>query len=163
MPVAKGPKFDARSALLFGGIAVIAAVVIGFFAIRLGEQSNTLVLGDQNFGRIEAIRMSESIATDGPVLWPDIANGTRDIWLQHIGDDVGEGWFAFDARLPGDGRECNATWDIADRTFTDPCSGTVFPEDGEGLPQIPVFIDNLALVIDINGIHEESDFAGFTG
>ena len=163
MPVAKGPKFDARSALLFGGIAVISAVVIGFFAIRLGEQSNTLVLGDQNFGNIEAVRMSESIATDGPVLWGDIANGTRDIWLQHIGDEPGEGWFAFDARLPGDARECNATWDIANRQFTNPCNGEDFGEYGDGLPQIPVFIDGFALVIDINGIHEEADFPGFAG
>ncbi len=163
MPVAKGPKFDLRSALLFGGIAVIAALVIGFFAIRIGQQSNTLVLGDQNFGQINIFRMSESIDTDGPVLFPDIASGTRDIWLQHVGSDIGEGWFAFDARLPGVGRECNVTWDIADRTFTDPCTGVVHPEDGEGLPQIPVFIDETILVIDINGIHEEGDFPGFTG
>ncbi len=163
MPVAKGPKFDLRSALIFGGVAVVAALVIGFFAIRLGQQSNTLVLGDPNFGQIQAVRMSESIATDGPVLWPDIANGTRDIWLQHIGDDPGEGWFAFDARLPGVGRECNVTWSIAQRTFTDPCTDEVYPEDGEGLPQIPVFIDETTLIIDINGVHTEDEFAGFTG
>lgn len=163
MPVAKGPKFDLRSALLFGGIAVLAAIVIGFFAVRLGQQSNTLVLGDPNFGQIEAVRMSESIASDGPVLWPDIASGTRDIWLQHLGDEPGEGWFAFDARLAGVGRECNVTWSVADRTFTDPCTGTVFPEDGEGLPQIEVFIDETTLVIDINDVHTEDEFVGFTG
>lgn len=163
MPVAKGPKFDLRSAAIFGGIAVLAAIVIGFFAIRLGQQSNTLVLGDPNFGQIEAVRMSQSIANDGPVLWPDIASGTRDIWLQHLGDDPGEGWFAFDARVPGAGRECNTTWSIADRTFTDPCTGTIFPETGEGLPQIEVFIDETTLVIDINDVHTEDEFVGFTG
>ena len=163
MPVAKGPKFDLRSAAIFGGVAVIAALVIGFFAIRLGQQSNTLVLGDPNFGQINVFRMAESIDDDGPVLWPDIASNTRDIWLQHIGDDVGEGWVAFDARLPGVGRECNAEWSVANQNFTDPCTGTVFPADGEGLPQIPVFIDETILVIDINGIHSEDDFVGFTG
>ncbi len=163
MPVAKGPKFDLRSAAIFGGIAVLAAIVIGFFAVRLGQQSNTLVLGDPNFGQINVFRMAESIDDDGPVLWPDIASNTRDIWLQHIGDDVGEGWVAFDARLPGAGRECNVEWSVANQTFTDPCTGEVFPADGEGLPQIPVFIDETILVIDINGIHSDDDFVGFTG
>ncbi len=163
MPVAKGPKFDLRSALIFGGVAVVAALVIGFFAIRLGQQSNTLVLGDNNFGQINVFRMAESIDDDGPVLWPDIANGTRDIWLQHVGDEVGEGWFAFDARLPGSGRECNVTWSIATRTFTDPCTGETYPADGEGLPQINVFIDEATLIIDINDAMTEDDVAGFTG
>ena len=56
MPVAKGPKFDLRSAAIFGGIAVLAAIVIGFFAVRLGQQSHTLVLGDPNFGQINVFR-----------------------------------------------------------------------------------------------------------
>ncbi len=163
MPVAKGPSFDLRSAAIFGGIAVLAAIVIGFFAIRLGQQSNTLVLGDQNFSSLNIFNISDSIDRDGPILWPDIASGDRDIWLNHIGDDLSVGWFAFDARDPGVGRECNVTWSVADQNFADPCTGDTFPQDGEGLPQIPVFIDETELIIDINGIHTEEDFVGFTG
>lgn len=163
MPVAKGPKFDLRSAVIFGGVAVLAAIVIGFFAIRLGQQSNTLVLGDVNFGQINVFNISTEIAENGPVLFGDIATGDRDIYVQHLGDSPGEGWFAFDARPIGEARECNAIWSVADRTFTNPCTNTVFGEDGEGLPQIPVFIDEVTLVIDINGIHTDEDFVGFTG
>ncbi len=163
MPVAKGPKFNIRSGLIFGGLAVVAAIVLGFVAITLGSRSNRLVLGDTNFSSISAANMSAEIAENGPILWPDIANGTRDIWLQHTGDDPGEGWFAFDARRAGEGRECNVQWSITDRTFTGACSDEVFPETGDGLPQIPVYIDEFTLVIDINGIHEASDFAGYAG
>ena len=163
MPVAKGPSFDARSALIFGGLAVVAAVVIGFIAISFGTRTNTLVLGSTDFGDINANRMAQSISDGGPILFSDIASGSRDIWLQHLGANPGEGWFAFATRLPGEERECAAQWMAADRTFVNPCNGTIYPESGDGLPQIPVFIDEMTLVIDINGIHEPGDFVGFTG
>lgn len=163
VPVAKGPSFDLRSAAIFGGVAVIAAIVIGVVAIELGTRSNTLVLGSTDFGDINVNRISEEIAQDGPVLFGDIASGSRDIWLNHIGDDLGEGWFAFDTRLPGEERECFANWNPSDRTFVNTCTGAVFPENGDGLPQIPVFIDGVTLIIDLNGIRSDDDFAGFTG
>lgn len=163
MPVAKGPSFDIRSAVILGGIAVVAAIVIGAIAIELGTRSNTLVLGDTNFGSINADNMAAEIEENGPILWPDIASGSRDIWLQHLGDDPGSGWVAFDARPPGTARDCAVQWSISDRTFTDPCSGTVYPADGEGLPPIPVYIDGRTLVIDINGVHSADEFSGYTG
>lgn len=163
MPVAKGPSFDIRSAAIVGGLAVLAAIVIGVIAIELGTRSNTLVLGDQDFGSINADNMAEEIAENGPILWPDIASGNRDIWLQHLGDDAGSGWFAFDARLPGTSRDCAVQWSVSERTFTDPCDQTVYPASGDGLPAIPVYIDGRALVIDINGVHSADDFIGYTG
>lgn len=163
MPVAKGPSFDIRSAAIIGGIAVVAAVVIGVIAIELGTRSNTLVLGDTNFGSINADNMAAEIDENGPILWPDIASGTRDIWLQHLGDDPGDGWVAFDARPPGTARDCAVQWSVTDRTFTDPCTQTVYPEDGDGLPQIPVYIDGRTLVIDINDVHTADEFEGYTG
>jgi hypothetical protein len=163
MPVAKGPSFDIRSAVIFGGLAVVAAIVIGIVAITLGTRSNTLILGDTVFGSINADNMADEIEENGPILWPDIASGDRDIWLQHVGDDPGEGWTAFDARLPGQSRECAVQWSIASRTFTSPCDGTVYVESGEGLPPIPVYVDARTLVIDINGIHAPEDFQGYTG
>lgn len=163
MPVAKGPSFDIRSAAIVGGIAVVAAIAIGVIAVELGTRSNTLVLGDTNFGSINADNMADEIAENGPILWPDIASGNRDIWLQHLGDDAGTGWVAFDARRPGTPRDCAVQWSASERTFTDPCDSTVYPADGEGLPPIPVFIDGRTLVIDINGVHNADDFAGYSG
>ncbi len=161
MPVAKGPSFDLRSAAIFGGVAVLAAVIIGLIALELGTRSNTLVLGSTNFGDVNVTRLSETISDGGPLLFPDIASGTRDIWVNHIGDSPGVGWFAFEARLPGESRDCSVEWIATDQNFVSACSGQVFPETGEGLPQIPVFIDGTDLVIDLNGIHSEDDFPGF--
>lgn len=161
MPVAKGPSFDLRSAAIFGGVAVLAAVVIGLIALELGTRSNSLVLGSIDFGDVNVVRLAETISDEGPLLLPDIASGTRDIWVSHIGDSPGDGWFAFDVRLPGESRDCFVEWTAADQNFVNVCTGDVFPQNGEGLPQIPVFIDGTDLIIDLNGIHSEDDFAGF--
>ncbi len=163
MPVAKGPSFDIRSAAIFGGVAVVAAVIIGIVAIQLGTRTNTLILGDTDFGSLSADNMAAEIAENGPILWPDIASGNRDIWLQHTGDTPGDGWVAFDARVPGAGRECNVTWNVAERTFADPCDGTTYDEVGNGLPQIPVYIDQRTLIIDLNGIRDPEEFSGYSG
>lgn len=163
MPVAKGPSFDIRSAAIVGGLAVLAAIVIGAIAVELGTRSNTLVLGDESFTSINAANMAEEIAENGPILWPDVASGNRDIWLQHLGEDPGAGWFAFDARVPGSPRDCTVQWSVADQIFTDPCTQTAYPAEGEGLPAIPVYIDEFTLVIDINGVHSSNDFVGYSG
>ena len=161
MPVAKGPSFDLRSAAIFGGAAVLAAIIIGLVALELGTRSNTLVLGSIDFGDTNVTRLAETISDEGPLLFPDIASGTRDIWVNHVGESPGEGWFAFEARLPGESRDCSVGWAPADRTFVNGCSGQTFPETGEGLPQIPVFIDETDLIIDLNGIRSADEFAGF--
>lgn len=161
MPVAKGPSFDLRSALIFGGAAVLAAIIIGLIAVELGTRSNRIVLGSIDFGDVNVIRLADTIADGGPLLFPDIASGTRDIWVNHVGGSAGEGWFAFEARLPGESRDCSVEWVATDQQFVSGCSGEVFSATGEGLPQIPVFIDGTDLVIDLNGIHSAEDFAGF--
>ena len=159
MPVAKGPKLDTRNALIAGAAAVVVALVIGFAAISLAQQSNRLVLGDIDFRSLDAQSMSDEIAENGPILWPDIASGSRDVWLQHIGDDIESGWFAFDARQPGEARECNAVWDPTDRDFDSPCTDESYSETGEGLPAIAVFLDGPELIIDINGVRTAEDFS----
>lgn len=163
MPVAQGPKFDLRSATVIGGIALVVAFGLGIAALFFAQSSGNIEvrLGDAAFQRIETDRMAESIADQGPVLWPDVAGGSRDIWLQHVGDDNGSGWTAFDARPTGASRDCNALWDPDARTFTDPCTESVYPETGEGLPQIPVFFDGRELIIDINGVHNADQFQGY--
>ena len=163
MPVAKGPKFDLRSAAIIGGIALMVAFGLGIAALFFAQSSGNIEvrLGDSAFQRIETDRMAESIAEQGPVLWPDVAGGSRDIWLQHIGADSGSGWTAFDARVRGASRDCNVAWDAEQRTFTDPCTGTVYPETGEGLPQIPIFFDGRELIIDINGVRSADEFQGY--
>ena len=163
MPVAKGPKFDLRSAAVLGGIALVVVFGLGIAALFFAQSSGNIEvrLGDSAFQRIETDRMAESIAEQGPVLWPDVAGGSRDIWLQHVGDDNATGWTAFDARLTSSGRKCNVIWDPETRIFTDPCTEVTYPEDGEGLPQIPVFFDSRELIVDINGVFNADQFRGY--
>lgn len=161
MPVAKGPKFDIRSAVILGGVAVVAALVIGLIAVNLGQQSGRLVLGDVDFSSLNTDNMAEEIADDGPILWPDIGTGSRDIWLQHLGDDPSDGWYAFDARDVGVSRECNVVWDADDDEFENPCTNERYPANGDGLPQIPVFLDQRRLIIDINGLRTADEFVGY--
>lgn len=162
MPVAKGPRFDARSAAIVGGLAVVVALVIGVAAVALGQRSNRLVLGDLDFRSLDTDNMASEIAENGPILWPDVASGNRDIWLQHLGDDRGVGWSAFEARPSGEPRECNVVWDASTAEFVDPCAdGVRYPADGEGLPSIPVYLDGRELIIDINGVRDPDDFRGY--
>lgn len=141
---------------MIGGIAVVAALLIGLVAVRLGQQSGRLVLGDVDFSSLRADNMAEEIAENGPILWPDVGGGSRDIWLQHLGDDIDTGWTAFDARAVGEPRECNVRWQASDQTFVDPCTGQSYPANGHGLPPIPVFVEGLELIIDINNIRSSA-------
>ena len=161
MPVAKGPKFDLRNGLLLGALAVAAALVIGIAAVAIGQNSGRLVLGDVDFRRLDTDNIAAEIAENGPILWPDVGSGNRDIWLQHLGPSPATGWSAFDARPVGNPRECNVVWAADDQQFVDPCDQTVYPADGEGLPPIPVFLDGRDLVIDINRLRSPADFAGY--
>jgi len=98
--------------------------------------------------------MSRVIARDGPILYADAAGGRRDIWLQHLGGDPAGGWFAFDARRPGAGRDCTLQWQAPAAVFLDPCDGTIVEGHGEGLPAYEVRIDDGELIVDLNAVGE---------
>ena len=89
---------------------------------------------------------------DGPLLLPDVSGrNERDIYLQHIGDDPATGWYAFDARRPGQPRDCSLEWQSEAQEFVDPCDGTVVPADGAGLIAYQVTVtEDGNLVIDLN-------------
>lgn len=155
MPVAQGPKLNLRSVVTVGIVLVVVAFGVALIALVAGQRSGRLVLGDLDFRALDAANMAAAIEEDGPILWPDVASGSRDIWLQHLGADIDDGWSAFEARQPGSPRECNVVWEAASSTFADPCDDTVsFPADGAGLPQIAVFLDGAQLIIDINAIRD---------
>lgn len=162
MPVAKSRKFDARSAAIVGVLAVVAALVIGVIAVNAGRQTQRLVLGDLDFRALNTDNMAAEIKENGPILWPDVAGRTRDVWLQHLGDDPARGWTAFDARQAGDPRECNVVWAADANEFHDPCTDTVYLQDGAGLPQIPVYLDGGELIVDLNGVRQPEEFSGYS-
>ena len=155
MPVAQGPRFDLRSAAVLAGVALAVAFGIGIVAIVAAQNSGTIEvrLGDDTFRSLDAQAMAEEIDENGPILFPDVAGGTRDIFLQHLGSDPQIGWTAFEARLVGRPRTCNVVWNAAFDQFDDPCDdAVVYPADGTGLDQIPVYVEDGDLVIDINDV-----------
>jgi hypothetical protein len=155
VPVARGPRVDARSALVVGASGVVVALVILGIVLFLASRDDIQVrLGDDRFQDYDAESGADEIASRGPILFPDPANRGRDIYLQHLGDDPEQGWFAFDARPLGEGRDCFLQWEPETRTFVDNgrCSRAfTFPENGEGLPQYPATVnDDGKVVVDLN-------------
>ncbi|HEY6532297.1 MAG TPA: hypothetical protein VIY72_08345 [Acidimicrobiales bacterium] len=160
-PVRQSKTRGPRSVVLaVGGVTIGVVLVIALFIVAIPSLTESgkieVKLGDDVFDAGSAESRSKSIAADGPFLFGDPSGRTRDIFLQHIGDDPTQGWYAFDARRPGQGRDCPLDWKADQDRFVDRCDGTVIPADGTGLIDYPVVVtENGALVVDLNP--EEGD------
>ena len=113
MPVARGPQMNARSAVLVGLTGIVIAVVLGGGVLFLASQGGDveIKLGDADFDDGQIGRISEEIDDRGPILYSDVAGRSRDLILQHLGDDPEVGWVAFEARPIGEPRDCFFQWD----------------------------------------------------
>lgn len=113
MPVARGPQMNARSAILVGLTGVVIAVVLGGGVLFLASQGGDveIQLGDSDFDAGKIGRISAEIDDRGPILYSDVAGRSRDLILQHLGDDPEGGWLAFEARPLGEPRDCFFQWD----------------------------------------------------
>lgn len=140
-PVAHSQRHAGR-ALLVAGIGVVVAIGLAFAMSVLANRGTVSVnLGDDVFDAGDAEDLAESIAEENhPVIFSDVAGGTRDIIVQHLGDQLKQGWYAFDARPPGTSRDCSLEWQPEEQHFIVPCSDEVYPADGAGLPQYPVIV-----------------------
>jgi len=138
-----------RALVLSATLAVIAAVLFGIFVVNLFSSSGSTGLGDSTFD-VNASFLASKVAEDGPVLFQDLLGGDRDIYVQHLGTDVKEGWLAFKATGPGQPRACTLAWDPAVRVFRDVRCKTdaIFPADGAGLEQYKTAVRGNKLVVD---------------
>ena len=135
----------------------IAAVVLGL-AVLLGlsilssSGSVDIRLGDDRFPVGQTERLANRIAEDRrPFLFSDVSGGgTRDIYLQHVGETPEVGWLAYAARAPGQSdRRCVLDWDLAAQELVDPCTEQRYPGDGTGLTRYPVEVDDGQLYVDL--------------
>ena len=148
-PVAQS-RGHAGKALAVAGAGVVLALGIAFLVARMASQGRVDVrLGSDTFADQSAEDAAEKVAQGGPILYQDLAGGDRDIVLQHLGDDPGEGWIALAARPPGVSRACTIQSRDRDEPFrlldsdgevSGDCDGREFPPDGEGLPSYPVTV-----------------------
>lgn len=144
-----------KRAIVVGLVGVTAGVALVWGMSRLASTGDVTVrLGDDTFEAGDPAAMSRIIARDGPILYADAASGNRDIWLQHLGTDPGRGWYAFDARRSGAGRDCTLQWRSPAAVFVDPCDGTIVEAHGEGLPGYEVRIEDGELIVDLNAVGE---------
>lgn len=153
-PVEQRTSSSTTTAVLIGIAGVVAAIGLMWFMVNLANQGGDSVqvrLGDDRFDAGHLDDRAESIAKDGPVLWPDVAGRSRDIYLQHLGDDPETGWSAFSAQAAGKPRDCFLQWLADDEEFED-CDGDRFPADGDHplLTSYPITIDDDRLIIDLN-------------
>ncbi len=135
----------------------IVAVVVGLGLVLLVSVLSSrgdvdIRLGDERFlvGRTE--RLADRIATDRrPFLFPDVSGrGTRDIYIQHVGETPEVGWLAFAARAPGqDDRDCFLVWDLPAQELVDPCTQERFPADGTGLTRYAVEVTDGQVYVDL--------------
>ena len=138
-------RLSTGQAITLGVIAVLLGLglLVGFSYLA-SEGTIDVNLGDREFNAGRADSQADAIDRDGPVLFSDVAGGGRHIWLQHVGDDLDEGWYAIatDAR-PG----CPVEWD--GERFVD-CDGERYPADGEGLTRYVVRVDDGRLYVDLS-------------
>ena len=153
MPVSSGPRPSLRAAVMVGLAGVVVALgLVG--AVLLLTRTGTDVeirLGDRDFRDMEIGRISAEIDDRGPILFGDVADGSLDIILQHIGEDPETGWFAFEARRTGQSRDCFFRWRPDEVDFANTCD----PDDivdaaGTGLRQFEVAVVNGDVRVDIN-------------
>ena len=153
MPVSSGPRPSLRAAIVVGLAGVVVALgLVG--AVLLLTRTGTDVeirLGDRDFRDMEIGRISAEIDDRGPILFGDVADGSLDIILQHIGEDPETGWYAFEARRTGQSRDCFFRWRPERSDFVNTCD----PDDivdpaGTGLRQFEVAVVDGDVRVDIN-------------
>lgn len=131
--------------LVFAGLWLVT--------ITVGKRNSPdLRIGDQTFRAGSAEARSKEIERDGPILFSDVSGRQdRDLYLQHIGDDPDEGWYAFAAQPIDRSRDCIWEWQADEERFRAACDPALTaPADGEGLTRYHVSVDEGALIVDLN-------------
>lgn len=146
--MSKGTK-----AVLIAVVAVVAGLGMGWLVLQLASSGQADVrVGDDEFNAGYTEGLARQIADgDGqPLVFNDASGGSRDIYVQHLGDSQNQGWSAFEVRVPGTD-DCLAVWDADTGGFRSSCDDAVtFPADGEGLTQYPVEVTaDERLVVDL--------------
>ncbi len=137
--------------MLTGLAGVVAGVVVFLVVLAVAGPRSSRQAESATFKVGSAKRLAATVAREGPLLFPDLLNRSRDIYVQHLGGDE---WRAFEAHAPGAPRRCVLRWRRAERDFVDPCDGRTFPADGTGLTSYPATVDRDGdLIVDLNAPH----------
>jgi len=164
MPVDNTSAFQPVRAIVVALLGIGLAIGFMILIFRLTPSDGIEVkLGDDTFEAGQPKLMADIIDRDGPIPYPDPLGKGRDIYLQHLGTDPLDGWYAFAARRPGAAEECPLDWQGNDGPgpagiFVDRCDPDLtVTADGGDLPRYPVTIDDDMLFVDLNAAQRAED------
>ena len=144
LPVAGGILFFVA---LFGITWLMAT-----FATNRSERQ--VVQGGRTFVVGQVSDIAESIAENGPILYPDLrdVNGKRSIVIEHNGNDPLKGWQVYYAYPADKSAECLVAQIKKSHTFTD-CDGRTLQVDQLQKPSdvTPIVEGQTTLLIDMQG------------
>lgn len=122
------------TAMVLTGIAGVVGGVLLFVVVAnlVKNTAEPSSLPTATFDVGPAKERAKTVAKGGPILFQDLLDRSRDIYVQHLGGG-NENWRAFDAHAPEAPRRCFLGWDRNAREFVEPCDGRRFPADGTGL------------------------------
>jgi hypothetical protein len=138
-------------------VGVVLALGTAFLVAGLASRGDVEVrLGDDRFDAGRTENLARIIESDGqPILFPDPANFSRAIYVDHAGADPQAGWLAVSAFVP-DQPECTLVFDpdagqyvIGDEQPESCDRSTTFPRSGAGLRAFPAEVDDGRLLIDL--------------
>lgn len=152
MPVAQS-QGHAGKALAIAAAGVVLAIGLAFLVAQAASRGDVDIrLGDDRFDAGQTERLAKAIDTgDGlPFLYPDLVNGDRNLYVNHLGDDPDTGWVAFGAFDPDD-PSCAVELDREAKTLVNACDRDVtYPLGGKGLRFYPTTVEGGRVLIDLN-------------
>ncbi|MEY4606229.1 MAG: hypothetical protein RLY45_989, partial [Actinomycetota bacterium] len=141
-PVLGGIVFFAVLGLAMWGVAALAS--------RNSDQTEEILVPTyQDLGRTDTF--ADSIATDGPIVLPDLVGDDLSIVLDHTGADPQRGWAVYLAHPADRSPACPVAVVPGTRTFTD-CEGRTVGIDDLALPPVgiqPIASDDGLLTLDL--------------
>jgi hypothetical protein len=113
---------------VLGGVAffVVLGLILWGVAVFTSRNPEDVKLGDQTFVVSRVDRLSDRVAADGPVLFPDLKSkaGTRSVIIDHVGGEDATGWVIYNPFPADRGDDCIVTQREHTRQFVD-CAGRV--------------------------------------
>ncbi len=142
---------------IIGGIAFFAAL-FGITWLMAAYITNNAEMdvqpGDRTFVVGSVVDIAKSVASNGPVLYPDLRGsaGTRSIVIEHTGDDPANGWQVYYAYPADRDSTCLVKQIERTHTFTD-CEGRILNVDQLQPPADvrPIVENRTTLLIDMRG------------
>jgi hypothetical protein len=131
-------------------VALAVAGVLVFVVVRFAsEHPDEVNLGPSVF-RFRADRLAREVDERGPFLLKDPLNRGRELYVQHLGDDVRAGWSALSAYASRVSVDCLLRWEAQPEQFVDPCTGRRYPASGDGLVTYPTQVEDGVVVVDLD-------------